>query len=229
MHKPSKTLDASSKNTSFESSSHYEDINVTSREFAVNGSGSDCCSDGGGGVRRIKYPKVLPDSPGLHSASGSTSERRLSLPPPLAGIPEGSVKIPPPPPPRISSTLGRKKDTTKTGAIITAISFSRQMQPDTIPEEHKSLVVPCVPNKVCTAVHPANTAPSIKKPIEPRIVIKANSVQQQQNQNQQQQQQKQSKRTNIPHVMHPQNSTERGTGVIGGTESDTGTVKRKKK
>lgn len=236
MCKPSNALAASSKNTSFESSSHYEDINVTSREFVVNGGGSDCCSDGG--VRRMKYPKVLPDFPGLQCASGSASERRLSLPPPLAGIPEGSAKIPPPPPPRISSTLGRKKDTVKTEAVITAMSFGRQMQPDTIPEEHKSPVVPCVPNKVCPAVQPVTGAPSVKRPVEPRIVIKANSVQQMQHQHQhqnqqqqqQQQQQKQPKRTNIPRVVHPQNSADRGRGVVGGTaESDTGTVKRKKK
>jgi len=223
---------ASSKNASFESSSHYEDINVTSKEYAINGGngGVDCCSDGGGGVRRIKYPKVLPDFP---AQCGPGNERRLSLPPPLAGIPEGSGKIPPPPPPRVSSTLGRKKD--KVDGMTVAGPFNRQPQQDTIPEEHKSLVVPCVPNKVCPAVQ-ATTAMTltVKKPVEPRIVIKANSVQQNsQHQHpqhlQQQLQQKQPKRMNIPRVVHPQNSDRNNKTTVAGTEGDTGTIKRKKK
>lgn len=229
-------LAASSKNASFESSSHYEDINVTSKEYAMKGvaGGMDSCSDGGGGVRRIKYPKVLPDFP----AQCSGAERRLSLPPPMAGIPEGggATKIPPPPPPRVSSTLGRKSKA-DTNAMK-AVPFNKQLQPDTIPEEHKSLVVPCVPNKVCPAAAVTATAPSVRKPVEPRIVIKASSVQQQnQHQqpnhhqpNQQQQQQKQPKRTNIPRVVHPQNS-DRINKIATGTEAagDTSTVKRKKK
>lgn len=230
----SKTLAvAKSKNASFDSSSHYEDVNVTSKEYAMDGgsSGVDSCSDGGGGVRRIKYPKVLPDFP---AQSGPGPERRLSLPPPLAGIPEGSGKIPPPPPPRVSSTLGRKKE--KTDAMTVPGSFNRQPQQETIPEEHKSLVVPCVPNKVCPAVQ-ATTATTftVKKPTEPRIVIKANSVQQhsqhQQSQHSQQQQhqQKQPKRTNIPRVVHPQNSDRNNKTTVVGNETDTGTIKRKKK
>lgn len=44
---------------SFESSSHYEDINVTSKEYALNGdTGSGECRSDGGSVRRVKYPKV---------------------------------------------------------------------------------------------------------------------------------------------------------------------------
>ncbi|KAL4131346.1 hypothetical protein QTP88_008677 [Uroleucon formosanum] len=230
--KPKTLAVASSKNASFESSSHYEDINVTSKEYAMSGGkgGVDCCSDGGGGVRRIKYPKVLPDFP---VQCGPGSERRLSLPPPLAGIPEGSGKIPPPPPPRVSSTLGRKKD--KAGAMTVAGPFNRQPQQDTIPEEHKSLVVPCVPNKVCPAVQTATAMTlTVKKPVEPRIVIKANSVQQHsQNQHsqhlQQQHQQKQPKRTNIPRVVHPQNSDRNNKMMGAGTEGDTGTIKRRKK
>lgn len=218
---------ASSKNTSFESSSHYEDINVTSKEYAVNNgdASSDCRSDGSTGVRRIKYPKVLPDFPSSTSAGVSTSaERRLSLPPPtLAGIPEGGTKIPPPPPPRISSTLGRKRDQTAGRAeAMVAVPFDKRLQPDAIPEEPKSLVVPCVPNKVCPV-----TAPPVRRPVEPRIVIKASSVQHQnpQHPNPQHQQKQPSKRTNIPRVVHPQNSDR--TGKTG--EGDTGTVKRKKK
>lgn len=194
-------ISLSSKNASFESNSHYEDINVTSKEYA--GISGDSVSDG---ARRIRYPKVLPDFPG----GASSAERRLSLPPPLAGIPEGT-KIPPPPPPRISSTLGRKKDQGKS-ETMTVMQFNKT-QPDTIPEEHKSPVVPCVPNKVC---------PPVKKPVEPRIVIKA-SLQPQTHQ------QKQLKRTNIPRVVHPQNNDKTGKANGGGGESDTGTVKRKKK
>lgn len=238
MCKPKTLAVTSLKNASFESSSHYEDINVTSKEYAMNGIGGggiDCsCSDGGGGVRRIKYPKVLPDFP------GGAAERRLSLPPPMAGIPEGSGKIPPPPPPRVSSTLGRKKDVCITVAGG-GPSYNRlpQLQHDAIPEEHKSLVVPCVPNKVCPEVRVAaasTTTVTVKKPAEPRIVIKANSVQQhtQQQQHQQQQhQQKQPKRTNIPRVIHPQNSDRNNktaaAAAAAGTEGDTGTIKRKKK
>jgi len=189
----------------------------------------DCCSDGGGGVRRIKYPKVLPDFP---MQCGPGLERRLSLPPPLAGIPEGSGKIPPPPPPRVSSTLGRKKD--KTGAMTVAGPCNRAPQQDTIPEEHKSLVVPCIPNKVCPAVQAATAMTlTVKKPAEPRIVIKANSVQHHsQNQPQhiqQQHQQKQPKRTNIPRVIHPQNNDRNNKTTPAGSEGDTGTIKRKKK
>jgi hypothetical protein len=195
-------------------------------------SGVDCYSDGGSGsgLRRIKYPKVLPDFPGQ---SGPGPERRLSLPPPLAGIPEGSGKIPPPPPPRVSSTLGRKKD--KTDAMTVAGLFNRQPPQETIPEEHKSLVVPCVPNKVCPAVQ-ATTAMTltVKKPAEPRIVIKASSVQQHSQQQQpqhlqHQHQQKQPKRTNIPRVVHPQNSDKNNKTTTVGIETDTGTIKRKKK
>jgi len=202
--------------------------------------GVDCYSDGGGNVRRIKYPKVLPDFP---SQCGPGPERRLSLPPPLAGIPEGSGKIPPPPPPRVSSTLGRKKDPTKKSDVMTVAGpFNRQPQQDTIPEEHKSLVVPCVPNKVCPSVQAATPIMlTVKKPAEPRIVIKASSVQQhslhQQHpqhlqQQQQQHQQKQPKRTNIPRVVHPQNNDRNNKPVAAaaGTEGgDTGTIKRKKK
>lgn len=266
-----KTL-ASSKNTSFESSSHYEDINVTSREYAVNGAAGDggggsdfCCSssDGGGSgvARKVKYPKVLPDFPadqsGDASCKTSSDRRRLSLPPPslsssLACVPESATKIPPPPPPRISSTLGRKKDPAKTivaaAAAAAAVPFVNIRQPavEAIPEEHKSPVVPCVPNRVCPAVQQTIVVPSssVKKPVEPRIVIKANSVggqhhqqQAQQQQNHNQQQQKQAKRTNIPRVVHPQNNTDKGnrtavqvSAVDGaGGAGDTGTVKRKKK
>jgi len=232
--KPKTLAVASSKNDSFESSSHYEDINVTSKEYAMNSSsgGVDCCSDGSGGVRRIKYPKVLPDFP---TQCGPRSERRLSLPPPLAGIPEGSGKIPPPPPLRVSSTLGRKKN--KADAMTVAGPFNRQPQQDTIPEEHKSLVVPCVPNKVCPTIQTATAMTlTVKKPTEPRIVIKASSVQQnsqhQHPQHLQQQnphQQKQPKRTNIPRVVHPQNSDRNNKTTAAGTEGDTGTIKRKKK
>ncbi|VVC41277.1 Hypothetical protein CINCED_3A003527 [Cinara cedri] len=253
--KPKPSLAPSSKNTSFESSAHYEDINVTSKEYAVNGCGvsaGECCSDGGGGVRRIKYPKVLPDFP-VQGAAGPDCNRRLSLPPPLVVIPEGgAVKVPPPPPPRISSTLGRKKDGAKTEATITVRPFNRQTQPDTIPEEHKSPVVPCVPNKVCPAVDAAaSEVLPAKKPAGPRIVIKASSVQQHHpnqqhpnqqhasqqhpnqqhpNQQQQQQQQKQPKRTNIPRVVHPQNSDRnKHATAVGAEGGDTDTVKRKKK
>lgn len=244
--KPKTLAPSSSKNTSFDSCTHYEDINVTSKEYALNGGsgggGGECYSDGGGGVRRIKYPKVLPDFP-AHGTPGCSSDggKRLSLPPPLvAGMPEGAVKVPPPPPPRISSTLGRKKDGAKTEATIAMLPFRRQMtQPDTIPEEHKSPVVPCVPNQVCPA-----TVPSVlpaKKPVEPRIVIKASSVQQpyphqqpQPHQPQhphQQNQQKQPKRTNIPRVVHPQNTdrNKQPAAVDKRAEGDTDTVKRKKK
>jgi len=133
----------------------------------------------------------------------------------------------------VSSTLGRKKD--KVDGMTVAGPFNRQPQQDTIPEEHKSLVVPCVPNKVCPAVQ-ATTAMTltVKKPVEPRIVIKANSVQQNsQHQHpqhlQQQLQQKQPKRMNIPRVVHPQNSDRNNKTTVAGTEGDTGTIKRKKK
>lgn len=215
VRKPNALRAVSSNNAagSFESSTHYEDINVTSKEYATHDDGGG----GGGGVCRIKYPKVLPDFPGP-----SAAERRLSLPPsPLAGIPEvGSLgKIPPPPPPRISSTLGRKSR----DAAGPRPLHQLQLQPtsqlqrkpvEPVTEEHKSPVVPCVPNKVCP--------PSVRKPIEPRVVIKpgggaaaaatAGAHQQQ------------SRRTNIPRVVHPQNSDSIRTG-----SGDTGTVKRKKK
>lgn len=230
-----KTLASSSKNTSFESSTHYEDINVTSKEYAVNGAGSgECCSDGGGGIRRIKYPKVLPDFP-VQVTPGSASDcKRLSLPPPLVGIPEGTMKVPPPPPPRVSSTLGRKRDGAKTEAMITVLPFNSYVtHPDTIPEEHKSPVVPCVPNQVCPAV--ASMLPA-KRPVEPRIVIKASSIQQQQHpyqqrqqHNQQHQHQKQPKRMNIPRVVHPENTDRNKQATAVGAEGDTDTVKRKKK
>lgn len=210
-----KTLTASSKNTSFESSSHYEDINVTSKEYAANA--GDCCSDGG---RKVAYPKVLPDFPAPGQCAVPKADRRLSLPPPpAAGVGEGATRIPPPPPPRVSSTLGRRKD-----ATMVAVPFARRMRPDAVPEEeHKSPVVPCVPNKVC----PAAPSPAKKPVVEPRVVIKASPAQHQ-TQDRQQRQQQPPKRTNIPRVVHPQNSADRVVVVVG-VEGDTGTVKRKKK
>lgn len=233
-----KTLAASSKNTSFDSSSHYEDINVTSREYAV-GDSSD--GDYVHADHRMRYPKVLPDFP-AGTQYGSGAERRLSLPPPMmvsAGVPEqsGSTKIPPPPPPRLSSTLGRKKENGTTGGPISVAvhQFDRQHphHPEPIPEEHKSLVVPCVPNKVCPAV--AVPLPSRKPPgTEPRIVIKAstNAAQRQPDRNQQGQPASSSaKRANIPRVVHPQNADGNKSPMFMQTssDSDTGTIKRKKK
>ncbi|XP_050440037.1 neuroligin-4, Y-linked-like [Adelges cooleyi] len=204
--KPKATM-ALSKNPSFESSTHYEDINVTSREY--NGGDSSSVDS----LRRIKYPKVLPDFP--NDRNSGSADRRLSLPPPaFASIPEGgTIKIPPPPPPRISSTLGRKKDTKSEVTVMFA-----KTPTVAIPEEHKSLVVPCVPNKVCppslkkTSI--SSSATNSKKS-EPRIVIKAGSKQQQQ-----------PKRVNIPRVVHPQNSDKSKSS---GDSGDTGTIKRKKK
>lgn len=239
-----KTLAASSKNTSFDSSSHYEDINVTSKEYAIDGhesgDGDFSHSDGGGVHRRMRYPKVLPDFPATVQYTCSGTGRRLSLPPPMmmsvGGLeqPGTATKIPPPPPPRISSTLGRKKDPAKTSVAdggtpisVAVHQFDRHQpaRPDAIPEEHKSPVVPCVPNKVCPAV---TTALSARKPAEPRIVIKASTSTVQPSHRDQLQLQKNSKRTNIPRVVHPQNA-DNVEPVLRSSEGDTGTIKRKKK
>ncbi|XP_050539878.1 neuroligin-4, X-linked-like isoform X2 [Daktulosphaira vitifoliae] len=202
--KPKEKLSVS-KNPSFESSTHYEDINVTSKEFAVN-EGSSLSVDSS---RRLKYPKVLPDFP--NERNSTTADRRLSLPPPaFASIPEGSsVKIPPPPPPRISSTLGRKKDLKSEVTIL----FNKTRQ-EVIPEEHKSLIVPSVPNVICPLTAKSGTSRSVNRKLEPRIVIKAGSTQ------------NQPKRVNIPRVIHPQNSDK---NKCTGENGNTGTIKRKKK
>ncbi|CAH0393664.1 unnamed protein product [Bemisia tabaci] len=181
---------------SFESSSHYEDINVTSRCSPLLSADSEAtseeCLDN---IKKRNFPKVLPDFPQQPDYTRQMTvpqdahrrAKRMSLPPnahvltmhakrlEFQNRSKDVNRVPPPPPPRIS-TLGRKPNI---GPINTALNIrltSTKKEPSKTPEAPASSF----------STDTSNEAP--KKPgtggaqilqlrKEPKIIIKSNASQ----------------------------------------------------
>nr|XP_018900938.1 PREDICTED: uncharacterized protein LOC109033000 [Bemisia tabaci]XP_018900939.1 PREDICTED: uncharacterized protein LOC109033000 [Bemisia tabaci] len=179
---------------SFESSSHYEDINVTSRCSPLLSADSEAtseeCLDN---IKKRNFPKVLPDFPQQPDYTRQMTvpqdahrrAKRMSLPPNAHVLTMHAKRlefqnrkdvnrVPPPPPPRIS-TLGRKPNI---GPINTALNIrltSTRKEPSKTPEVPTSSSTDTsseAPKKAGTG-----GAQILQLRKEPKIIIKSNASQ----------------------------------------------------